>query len=323
MGRLARHAAFALSALLGVVGCATTHHPTPHVLATTQPATRPVAAGKPLIDFTKGMAGFPIEGKLPLDSREHLLSELTGGYAARVDLPTSRPSVVITGKFPHMDSLLVDLSDGMVRTSYRPTSLKSVKKTTPLATVKYISYTACPLHYGDSSTNLKITASDAKLALIHGKGEKAVLVMTDVAQGEASFDVTLADLNQIVHVAADDNGGKAVFFVRHTHLAMSSDNPHSLAASMDIEGFWLLIPTAIRLSGRIDIDDNFNATLSHLSCVGTEVGGPLMAGFIDPALKKYEGRTLPLVAFPGDKLKLRDLHMAVDDSLRVNVVFGD
>jgi hypothetical protein len=313
-----------LLAVLGLMsGCAATRHPAPHVLATTQPATRPVVAGKPMIDFSKGAAGFPIVGHLPLNSKENFVAELTGGYAARVVLPTTRPAVVAEGNFPHLDSLNIDLSDGTIRTSYRPTSLKSVRKMVPIATVKSLSYTAAPLHYDDASQSLKITASDAKLSLVQGRGDKEVLVMTDASEGEAHFFVSLADLRTIVRDVADDDAEKAVFFVTDTKLTMTSDNPRSLQLTVEVRGFWLLVPADITVTGRIDVDGDFNATLSHLSCTGIEVGGPLLAGFINTALKKYQGKVMPLAAFPGDKLKMRDLHIGVDDALHIDAAFGD
>jgi hypothetical protein len=306
-----------------IAGCQTTHHPVVARVITTQPTSRPALAAKPMIDFSKGAAGFPLVGRAPLNSKDNLVAELTGGYLARVDLPTTQPAVVAQGHYPDLDSLEINLSGGTIKTSYRPTSLKSVRKMMPIATVKSLSYVADPLHYDDASQSLKITASDVKLALIRGRGDKEVLVMTDASEGEAQFFVSLADLNTIVRDATDDNAGRAVFFVRRTQLTMASENPRSLQATVEIHGFWLLIPTSITLTGRLDVDRDFNAKLSHLSCTGTDVGGPLLAGFIDSALKKYEGKEMPLAAFPGDKLKMRDLQFRVDDALHVDAAFGD
>jgi hypothetical protein len=320
--RLQNISVWAIAALAVFVGCQANHHPAGHVI-TTQPAAKPVPTTKPMVDFSKGAAGFPLAGKLPLDSRSNFVSELIGGYADRVILPTSQPAVVAEGQYPNLDALNINLSDGTIRTSYRPTSLKSVHKIEPIATVKYLSYNASPLHYDDASQSLKITASDVKLSLIRGRGDKAVLVMTDASEGQAHFFVTLADLNTIVRDATDDNAGEAVFFVRDTKLTMTSENPRSLESKIEVRGFWLLIPTDITLTGRIDVDQNFNAKFSHLSCTGTDVGGPLLAKFIDGALKKYEGKVMPLAAFPGDKLKMRDLHITVDDALHVDAEFGD
>ena len=238
-------------------------------------------------------------------------------------MPTTRPTVVARGRFPNLDELNIDLSDGTIRTTIRPTSLKAVHKSVPVTTVKSFSYEACPLHDEEASENLKITASNAKLELIRGHGEKEVLVMTDASDGQVQFYMTLADLRSLVHDAAGENGGRAVFFVSDTNLTMASDNPHSLQATLSVRGFWLLIPTAITLSGRIDIDRDFNATLSALSCTGTEAGGPLLAAFINNSLKKFDGKSMPLAGFPGNHLKLRDVHISVDDTLRINAAFGD
>ncbi len=289
----------------------------------TRASTRPIISAKPLVDFSKGAAGFPLVGKLPLNSKENLVAELTAAYAQRVRMPTTRPTVIARGAFPHLDALQIDLSDGVIQSGYRPGSLKSVRGLTPLATVKSLSYRAEGLHYDEARQSLSITASDAKISLLTARGEKQVLVMTDAQQGEAHFRVSLADLNALVRDATDDNASRAVFFVDETKLTMRSDNPHSLEAKVDIDGFWLLIPTSITLTGRIDVDDEFNARVSHLTCVGGRVGGPLMASFLGPALKKFDGKTMPLVAFPGDRMHMRDLRISVDDSLRVDAVFGD
>ena len=73
---------------------------------------------------------------------------------------------------------------------------------------------------------------------------------------------------------------------------------------------------------RIDVDKDFIAKLSGLSCKGNDVGGALLASFIDGALKKYEGKTMPLAAFPGERLHMHDLRISVDDSLHVDARFG-
>jgi hypothetical protein len=310
-------------AIFGICfGCQANHHQEARVM-TTQPTSRPAVAAKPMFDFSKGAAGFPLVGHLPLNSRDNLVAEMTGGYASRVAMPTTRPTVVAQGKFPRLDSLNIDLSGGSIRTSIRPTSLKSVHKLVPVATIKSFSYVACPLKDEDAAENLTITASDARLELIRGRNEKEVLVMTDASHGEAAFYVTLADLRSLVADAAGEGGGRVVFFVNDTKLTMTSPTPRSLQASLEIRGFWLLIPTAITLSGRLDVDQNFNAKLSSLSCTGAEAGGPLLAGLINSAIKKYEGKVMPLAAFPGDHLKVKDLRISVDDTLHINAEFGD
>ena len=299
------------------VGCAT-NKPVQHRVAT----SAPVATGKPIIDFGHGSAGFPLVNKEKIDSRQHLLDELTAGYAERVQMPTTKPTVRIAGDFPHMQSLVIDLSGGEIKSAYRPTSLKGVDKHTIVAHVDELKYIADPVSYDNAAQHLVIDASDVTLSLLHGKGEKEVLVMSDVGSGDAHFDAKIEDLNTLLLAASREHAGSSGFFVTTTKLHMTSANPHSLAASLEVNGFFLVIPTSITISGQIDIDDDFQATLSHLKCKGGAVGGGIAAAFINDRLTKYEGKRQPLTAFPGSKMRLRDVHIAVDDSLHVNAEFG-
>ncbi len=311
-----RHCCWILIALL--IGCQSVHHQ-----AAVTPATHPANPAKPMIDFSRGAAGFPVAGKLKLDSSDHLAKELTAGYAAKIKLPTSRPTVTVEGTFPNLESLRIDLTGGTVFKDYRPTSLKSVSKISPIAQVKYLEYSAEPLYFGNATQSLHLTASNVQLGLLTGEGERATLVMTDASDGAARFDIPLKDLRNVIVLGAKQNAGKAAFLVTDTNVDLASDNPHSLSVTMRVSGFWLLLPATFTLTGRIDIDKDFNATTSGLSCKGNDVGGALLAGFIDSALKKYNGKSSPLASFPGDKLKLHEIGIKVDDSLHVSAKFGD
>ena len=311
-----------LAAAIGIAiagGCSS-NKPPAHCM-TTAPATR-ISSTRPIVDFGHGAAGFPLVGKVPIDSSQHLQEELTAGYAARVKMPTTKPVVMVDGELPQMKSLIIDLSGGEIRTAYRPTSLKGVDSRKIIGHVDELKYIADPLSYSGASQHLVITASDVTLGLLRGRGEKEVLVMSDAGSGEAKFDATLNDLNLLLKAAAREHAGSTGYFATNTYLKLSSDNPHALSASLRVEGFFLFIPTTFTISGRVDIDPGFYATMSELSCKGNDVGGALLAGFINERLQKYEGLRQPLTAFPGEKMRMRNLLISVDDSLHVEAEFG-
>jgi hypothetical protein len=125
-----------------------------------------------------------------------------------------------------------------------------------------------------------------------------------------------------VLAGARENAHKAGFFVTDLAVTLNSDDPRSLAIDLHVGGLWILLPTAIDFHGQVDVDDNFNAHLSRLSCTGNSIGGPILASLINSAIKKYEGRVMPLAAFPGNKIHLHDLAIHLDDSLRIKIGFG-
>lgn len=320
--RLVLGSAVTLSGGLAYSGCASSHHPAPQSGANGSPTTHATLGRKPIIDFGRGAAGFPLASTRAPASTSQLVQQLTAGYAARVELPTTQPTVMAIGDLPHLKSLAIDLTGGHIKKDYRPSSLHAPGKLEPFATVRSLSYRAEPLWYDSAQQSLSINASDVSLSLLHGRGEKTVMVMTDAREGEARFSISLENIRQMLLDTAKENGSKAALLVQDTQIKLTSETPRSLAAEVHIDGFWILLPTTLTLKGRIDVDSQFNAHLSGLSCDGGEVGGPILAGLISGALKKYDGKTMPLAAFPGDRLRMHDLQIAVDDALHVYASFG-
>jgi hypothetical protein len=314
---------WALLALAGSLGCQPNRPSSPP--PTPPPATRPAVNGKPLIDFSRGAGGFPLSGESLPATREELVTSLLAGYRARVSIPDDgRVRIVASGEdYPTLDALTIDLTDTRIKGSYRPASMRNPVRLTDGLDVKRLQYLARPLRYVDGSTNLSITARDARLQLLRGRrGETGTLVMTEAKDGRVNFDVPISDLRAMLLSAAKAGGSRNGYFVRDVDAKFASDDSRSLSCDIRVRGFWLLLPTALRLTARIDVDDAFNARLSGVRCTGEDVGGFLVAGVIDGALRKYDGRVMPLAAFPGGKIKVRDLHIGVDDALHIFVGFG-
>ncbi|MBC8108183.1 MAG: hypothetical protein H7Z14_16475 [Anaerolineae bacterium] len=320
-----------LIAIILIGGCTTSSRQNSTAAASSgfQPATQPAAAKpvlgtRPLIDFARGAGGFPLaEDALP-DSRDGLVASLSGEYRARVTVAGDVTPVVATGSdYPKLESLTVDLSGSKIKSAYRPSTFKAVGRLQRrVLHVDHLSYTATPLQYVDGSTNLRITAHDVTLGLLHGRGEQAALVMTDAKDGRVNFEVPLEDLRSMFKVSAKSGGSRAGYSVSDVQMKLIAHDSRSLTCELKVRGFWVLLPTAFKLTGRIDIDDQFNAHLSNIACKGEDVGGVLLGGFIDNALKKYDGRVMPLASFPGGRIKIRDVKISVDDSLRIYAAFG-
>jgi hypothetical protein len=312
-----------LVASLGIsagVGCTTTR---PHNPAPPLPTTKPVVSSKPIIDFSKGAGGFPLAGDSLPSTAESLAASLTTGYKARVQVPEAVVPVIVAGQnYPQIDALLVDLSDGQIKPAYRPNQFKSAVTLTDALQVKYIQYVARPLRYVDGCTNLRIVAHDVKLGLLRGRGDTAALVMTDARDGHVQFDVRLEDIRTMLLTSAKNSGNRAGYRVSDVEVKLVSPDSRALACELRVNGFWLLLPTSFKITGRFDVDDQYNAHLSNISCTGEDVGGLIFAGFIDRAIRKYDGRIMPLASFPGGRMKIQDLHINVDDSLRLDVAFG-
>jgi hypothetical protein len=308
-GQLSKIMLFTLAMLL--TGCA--HR-------SRQDTTQFTYVSKPVIDFGKGGGGLPLEGIKQPKTAADLLSGITQGYRSRLELPKDHDAVTIEGEFPHLDLLRIDLSDATLKHDFRPHQFK--KPSAPKASVftKEFEYIARPIRYNDGPMEMLITARNAELSLIRD-GDKTSMVITDASEGSFDFSMKIADVRPMLLAGAKEHatGG---FGVRDITFDARSDNDHSLIVDLKVQATWLFVPADFHISGRVDIDEAFNVRLSGLRCNGENLGGLLIAGFIDDAMQKHNGKVMPLAAWPGNKLHLIGAQIQVDDHIRIKAAFG-
>jgi hypothetical protein len=301
--------------LAAVVGGCAASRPKP------RPAEPPVVLiDKPVIDFSRGAAGLPLEQVSDLRRPADLVGALTAGFAKRLHLPPGPSAVAAMGAWPDLDLLRVDLSNGTVREDYKPRQFKTPAAATPVLTARRLEYIASPLYYDNGPTNWSISADDARLGLIHDeKGHKA-LVLTDCSAGAFEFSLRRADLEPMLLAGAREHS-RGGFAVRGVQLSLTSPDPRSLWADMTVRASWLLLPATFRIRGQLEIDDAFNVHLSGLSCEGQDVTGALIAGFIDRAMSKYNNKALPVARWPDNRITLTGVSVQVDDSVTIRATF--
>jgi hypothetical protein len=275
---------------------------------------------KPVIDFGRGGGGLPVDGVKEVRSAADLLLGLSQGYKARVELPKDHDSIMIAGEFPHLDMLRIDLSNGTLKKDYKPRQFKKPSAPTSLVFAKEFQYVARPLRYQNGPIEMQITARDAELSLIRD-GDHASLVVTAASEGTFEFSMNVADVKPMLMAGAKSHG-RGGFSVKDINFEARSEGERSLVVDMKVDATWLLVPASFRLGGRLDIDDAFNVRLSGLRCDGENLGGLLLAGFIDDAMQKHNGKVMPLAQWPGNKIQLSGAQIQVDDQIRIKAGFG-
>ena len=318
--RLMRCSSIVLAILMigWVVGCA--GKPKDQSAALPQPQW----LDKPAIDLSRGAASFPTEATDLPATADDLTAALTAGYALRLDPAGANPEIDVDApNYPQIDRLHISLADGRVRSEYAPKNASKDLETIGELAVKRIEYIARPLRYFTHTTNLELFADDAGLEVVRDPADgKVSLSLVRAKAGRMTFSVTRDDLRASLTSGAKSRGG-AAFAINGVEIQGASDNPRSLEGSVHIYARILLVPAEFTIGGRLDVDDNFNVLLSRLFVTGQDVGGGLIAAFLEPKVMKYDNKLMPLVRFPGDKMKLTDFRITLDDSLRLEVEFAD
>jgi len=284
------------------------------------PATRPVLTGRPLMDISRGGAGLPLEDVQGVKSRDQLMHGLTSGLDKRLELPTDHQVVVAKGVDRKLDLLRIDVSKGKIRSTYNPKQFASPGNPEPAITVKKFEYLAWPIYYQNGETRWRLAATDVKFGLLKDRNGQQALIMTDAREGSFDFSVPLASIRPMLLKAGSGNGG-AGSFVQDVDVQFTSGNPRSLTVGMDVKAVFLFVPLSVRLHARADLDQWCNVQFSELSCEGLDAGGKAVAALAQGQIDKYNGKVLPLVRWPGDRVVLSDVRVTVDDALRITAKF--
>jgi hypothetical protein len=280
-----------------------------------------VVAGKPALELKKCIS-FPLVGsELPVTKQE-LIEEITSGLRGRVDIPRGSWPVVALGNFPKFDNFIVDLTDAGIDSGRKLPKLKPRGPMEPGVRAQNFRFTAQPMRVDGAKVTLDVIARDVVLGLQRDKG-RPILVFAEAKDGKVSCETTNKDLSQIFKASANYRGKDFGLTVQKAKLTLTSENQHQVSADLKLNCLLLVVPMALHFTARVDVNNAGIAHLSNLSCDGDDVGGALIVNFIRPALKQYNNQTMPLIAFPTDKVRLHDVRVNIDgDDVKIAAAFG-
>jgi hypothetical protein len=286
------------------------------------PQPKMAQANPPALEL-KRVISFPIGGKELPDTQDALATAITNGLRQRMELPNNANPVHMDGSaYPALDKLSIDLTDAAISSDRKIPKLKPHGDIEQGVRAKQFEFMADPMKVDGADIHLKITASDVNLGLQHDPTGNPILILSEAKDGKVNCDTTMTDLSRIFRASADFRGKSYGLRVQQANLKLASENEHQLHADLRLHSTLTLIPIALHFTAQADVDDAGNAHLSKLSCDGDDIAGWLISGFIQPALNKQQ-RTVPLIAFPTDQIKLHDVGVKLDgDAVHISAAFG-
>ncbi len=288
-----------------------------------QAATRaapppPEMLKKPAIDLTKGGAGFPLATKtLPTTAAEYEAA-LRRGYAERLLAPEQIRIVVAPDSPAGLGKIEIDISGASVRPDFTPQLPKD--DVAPLGYLRtgLLRYTADPLNYQHFSAGMRLEVRDPRLAVLPAGDGTFGLSLVDCSTGRAKMRISMDGLRESLARGVQVKQTMA-FGIDSIEMDLTSDNPHALALDMTVHARLLLIPASFRMTGRIDVDAAFNVHFSQLNAAGLDPTGKVVAGVVQTRLDKINGKAAPLLKLPGDKIRVSDLAIAVNEALTIDI----
>ncbi len=264
---------------------------------------------------------FPLAGKDFPTTANELAASIEKALAEVFTLAKSN-GVTVEGKLPSLKAVKIDLSGATVSASEPPPKPKPAGKRGPAVKVDKLEVTGQPIHYQKTKLNLKVTGSGLAFDFAHDKKGKPLLVLTDADDGKVEAKITKKDIEILLAEAAGVAAKQQGITVQGLDLDLKSDGPRSVAAKVRVTARKMLMSGTIHITGKLDVDDDLNATVSGLACTGEGMIGTVAAGIVQKKIAPFDGTAIPLMAFSLGDVALRDLKIAVKDSVQVSAAFG-
>ncbi len=263
---------------------------------------------------------FPLNtDTFPTTSAE-LTNELNQSLRQHFQL-SGDPVKIQEAAYPHLATIEVSLDGANLKD--RATDIPKVRgDAVPALRVDSFAASGERLAVGPASIDFRLEAVDDDLyRALDGRGN-VLLLLHNASRGRIGISTATADLEALIANVATSEAGKHGVAVDNVQLFLRSSGPRSLAAEVRLRGKKLFMSASLRITGQLDLDEELNARLSGLDCVGEGAIASVACGILKPHLQKLDGRVFPLMSLPIGAVRLRDVSISVGERLSVNAEFG-
>ncbi len=263
---------------------------------------------------------FPLHTKdfpATADALEHLLNE-----SLREVLILPRDAVQVQeAHYPALTQIAVTLDRATVRPN-PPKPRPSAGKTKPVLEVQQLSIRGEEISTGPAKVSLVLDAREVRLNSGTDENGDVVLGIDGATDGSVELSTTNSELEAAIGEIAKREAGKQGVTIEDVRLSLHETGPRSVQAETTLRARKLFFTAVVRIAGSLSIDDELNATLSGLQCSGEGAIGSMACGFLEPHLRKVEGRSFALMALALGDIRLRDVRLSANDNVTVRAEFG-
>jgi hypothetical protein len=223
--------------------------------------------------------------------------------------------------FPYLDAIAINLDRAQID-ARMPAPVRPRGETKEACEAALVTVSARDVLIQGVPVSLRLEARD----VVFHKGEDdngdALLIVKRANDGHITISASQIDLENSITEAARTEARKKGVSVESVRLALRARGARSLAADVQLQARKFLLRAKIDIYGQLDIDNDFVAKISQLKCKGDGALGSLACGVLEPHLQRLDGRTFPLMSLPLGEIQLRDVRIAVADTIEVTAHFG-
>jgi hypothetical protein len=223
--------------------------------------------------------------------------------------------------YPHLETLNISL-DGARLPDRPPPVPAAIGPSAAALWVDRFAVEGAGMQVGPAAVDFRLVAGDLQLRQAPDRNGHVVLLLHNAAEGRIETSIATSDLEALIADVARAEAGKHGVNIDSVELSLMARGPRSLAADVRLRAKKLFVSANLRITGRLDLDEQLSAKISGLDCVGEGAIASVACGILRPHLQKLDGREFPLMSLPLGEVRLRDVRIAVNEKLSVTAEFG-
>jgi len=223
--------------------------------------------------------------------------------------------------FPYLDEIAINF-DGAQFDSCPPAPPAVVGETKLACEAAIVTLSARNVSVRGVPVDLRMEARDVVFHQGHDGNSEVVLIAHKVRDGQIVVSAAQPDLENAIAEIGGREARSHGIVIEQVRLTMRACGPRSIAANIGIRARKFLLRAKIDISVQLDIDGDFVAKISQLKCKSHGTIGSLACSALEPYLRQLEGRTLSLKSLLPGEIQLRDIRIAVADTVEFTVDFG-
>lgn len=233
-----------------------------------------------------------------------------------------KPAAILVdgGRWPQIDTLSIDLSDG-----HLPENIDVFPGDTAPETgidVKRFAIKGAPVLIREAPVQFDLQADDVSFDFERNKAGQPMLTLASARDGSIELQFSHADLEALVLSIGREIAGQHGIKIESAKIAIELDGAHAVAFAADIFARKMFVTAVIALKGRVEVNEKFELLVQGLTCESSGVIGSIACGAIRPQLAQWNGRKIAPMALLDRGLNLRDLGIEAGDVVRLHAKFS-
>jgi hypothetical protein len=224
------------------------------------------------------------------------------------------------GDWPLIERLTVDVTGGRVTRDLRLPRGGGVSEGE--IRISRIAVEGRPFFFETAPLQLSVTATNAALGLVRAEGGVLLLTLLRATDGMITIATQRSDLEALVHALITPIAAEQGVDIKGARLTLRSRGPRTLDFQVEVTAKMFVMTARATVSGKLEVDDQFNARVSELACAGQGMLATAATAFLRPHLAQIERRTFPLLALPLGEIKLRDISIAAEETVQLTARFA-